>query len=415
MGTMGMSMRERKALTDQVAARYRRATRKGKQQILDEFVANTGYHRKYAIRLLNAWGKKSTICIDGKVVTIKAGTKKRKSGGGRKKYYNDETIEALYRIWLFFGCRCGKILVSMLRNLMKYLVKYPVFGITGDIERQLLSISASTIDRRLRHKREGLKLLNRRSHTKRGPLLKSQIPVRVHWPHHDRKAGFFEADTVHHCAESAAGEYCLTLTVTDVGSGWVQMHALLNKAMRWILEGLGHIRSELPFPLQGIDSDSGSEFINRWVFEWAKQNDIHFTRGRSCHKNDNCYVEQKNDACVRQYVGYARFETQEECDALAQVYEVLCPLLNYFIPTIKLLSKERHGAKIKKVYEQPTKTPYQRLLTDASLSDEIKADLIAIYESLDPIELQLQVDQALDTLVPVHSQKLQARGRKRIL
>ena len=114
-------------------------------------------------------------------------------------------------------------------------------------------------------------------------------------------------------------------------------------------------------------------------------------------------------------MGYARFETQEECDALAQVYEVLCPLLNYFIPTIKLLSKERHGAKIKKVYEQPTKTPYQRLLTDASLSDEIKADLIAIYESLDPIELQLQVNQALDTLVSVHSQKLQAREEKRIL
>ncbi len=411
---MRLTMQERKALTDQVAARYRGARRADKQLMLDEFVANTGYHRKYAIRLLNAWGKKTTVAVDGTLVTITGGTAKRRKGAGRKPSYGPETIESLYRIWIFFGCRCGKILVSLLRDQMAHLEAHHAFGISSPVKAQLLCISASTIDRRLASSREKLRLLPKRGRTKRGPMLKSQVPVRVHWPMEDRLAGFFEADTVHHCAERAAGEYCLTLTAVDVGSGWVHLHALLNKARRWTLEGLKEIQRVLPFPLRGIDSDSGGEFVNHWVFEWAVEHGIHFTRGRSCHKNDNCFVEQKNDYCVRQYVGYARYDSQDECDALAALYEVLCPLLNYFIPTAKLLSKERHGAKIKKVYEQPTKTPYQRLLTDPSLSDEIKAKLTEAYEGLNPIDLQLRVNQALDDLASAYSRKLRRQRGRRI-
>lgn len=406
---MRLTMRERKALTDQVATRYRVAPRVEKQQILDEFVANTGYHRKYAIRILNRWGKKTMVVDNNRVTIIKAGVRKRVKGGGRKPIYSTETIESLYRIWLFFGCRCGKNLVSFIRNEMSHLENHEAFGVTSEIKAQLLTISASTIDRRLQTKRQKLNLVPRRSYTKRGPVLKSQIPVRVHWPIEDRLAGYFEADTVHHCAENASGEYCLTLTATDVGSGWVQLHALLNKAKRWTLEGLQQIKADLPFPMRGIDSDSGAEFINYWVYEWAEENNIYFTRGRSCHKNDNCFVEQKNDDCVRKYVGYLRHDTQAECDALAALYKVLCPLLNYFIPTAKLISKERHGSKIKRVYEQPTKTPYQRLLTDSTLSDEIKEKLTETYRSLNPIELQLRVNRALNTLDSVYSKKIQQR------
>ncbi len=404
---MRLTMQEKKALTERVAPRYRRATRLEKQQILDEYVANTGYHRKYAIRNLNSWGKKAVLYGKNEVTILQGGVRKRAKGGGRKPIYSCETIDALTRIWLFFGCRCSKNLVSLIRNEMTHLEKHAAFGINGKIKAQLLTISASTIDRRLKLKREKLNLLPRRSYTKRGPMLKSQIPVRVHWPTEDRLAGYFEADTVHHCAESAAGEYCLTLTVTDVGSGWVQLHPLLNKAQKWTLEGLQQIKMQLPFPMLGIDSDSGSEFINHRVYDWAQENGIYFTRGRSCHKNDNCYVEQKNDACVRQYVGYLRYDTQAECDALATLYKVLCPLLNYFIPTIKLLAKERNGPKIKKTYEQHSKTPYQRLLTDPSLSDEIKERLTATYRNLNPIELQMRVNKALNTLDSVYAKKIQ--------
>ena len=411
---MRLTMQERKALTNQVASRYRGATGSEKRRMLDEFVSNTGYNRKYAITLLNGWGKRTTVVVEGKAVTVKGGNAKRRKGGGRRPTYGTQTIEVLERIWAFFGYRCGKILVSLLRDQMVHLEAHHAFGVSPEIKGQLLAISASTIDRRLAPRRERLRLLPKRGYTKRGPMLKSQVPVRVHWPMEDRLAGFFEADTVHHCADSTAGEYCLTLTATDVGSGWVEMHALLNKAQRWTHEGLQGIRRRLPFPMRGIDSDSGGEFINHRIVDWAREEGIHFTRGRSCHKNDNCFVEQKNGDCVRQYVGYARYDSQEECDALAALYEVLCPLLNYFIPTAKLLSKERHGAKIKKVYEQPTKTPYQRLLTDPSLSDEIKAKLTETYERLNPIDLQLRVNQALDDLASAHSRKLRREKGRRI-
>ncbi|MFA5448177.1 MAG: transposase [Sphaerochaeta sp.] len=407
-------MRERKSLTNQVAPRYRGASGEEKKRMLDEFVSNTGYNRKYAITLLNGWGKKTTVIVNGKPVTFKGGNVKRRKGGGRKPVYGPETIEALSRIWLFFGSRCAKILVSLIRDQMSHLEAHPDFGVTEPVKEQLLRISSATIDRRLRERRKELQLLPKRTYTKRGPMIKSQVPVRVHWPMEDRLAGFFEADTVHHCSDSTAGQYCLTLTLVDVGSGWVHLHALLNKARSWMLKGLQGVHETLPFPLRGIDSDSGGEFINHWIVDWAVENDIYFTRGRSCHKNDNCFVEQKNDACVRQYVGYARYETQAECDALAALYEVLCPLLNYFIPTAKLISKEGHGAKIKKVYEQPTKTPYQRLLTDPSLSDEIKAKLTETYRSLNPIELQQRVNEALNTLDVAYSKKLQQKESRRI-
>lgn len=407
-------MRERKALTNQVAKRYRRASRIEKVRMLDEFVANTGYNRKYAITLLNGWGKKRSMVAGGKTVVIKAGTGKRRKGGGRKPLYSPQTIEALARIWMLFDERCSKVLISLIRNEMRHFEAHPSFGITDEVRQQLLRISASTVDRRLRPLKKKLRLLPSGGHTKRGPMLKSQIPVRVHWPVEARHAGYFETDTVHHCADSTAGEYCLTLTAVDVGSGWVQLHPLLNKAQRWTLGGLEAFRTTLPFPMLGIDSDSGAEFINRWVYQWAQDHGILFTRGRSYHKNDNCFVEQKNDACVRQYVGYARYDTQAECDALGAIYEALCPLLNYFIPTAKLISKERHDQKIKKVYEQPTKTPYQRLLTDPTLSDEIKERLTATYLGLNPIELQQRVNQALNTLDSIHARKLQQPHGRRI-
>jgi len=413
-GDMRLTMKEKKSLTNQVASRYRGASKEEKRKILDEFVSNTAYNRKYAITVLNGWGRQITTKIDGKVVKIKGGNSKRAKGGGRKPTYTQQTIESLFLIWMFFDKRCSKVLIAFIRNEIHHLKAHPAFGVTEEVERQLLSISSSTVDRRLRSKRLNMQLLPKRSHTKRGPMLKSQIPVRVYWPIEDQVAGYFEIDTVHHCAETTYGEYCLTLTAVDVSSGWVYIRPLRNKARRWVLERLEELQHTHPFPLCGIDSDSGSEFINDWIVNWASQNNIHFTRGRSCHKNDNCYVEQKNDTCVRQYVGYLRYDTQQEYEALEELYEVLCPLLNYFIPTAKLISKERHTATIKKLYEQPNKTPYQRLLTDSTLSDEIKQRLTAIYLCLNPIELQARVNEALVKLDSAYSNKLQNGAGKRI-
>lgn len=400
---MGLSMREKKALTNEVAVRYRNSKGEEKRKVLDEFVLTTQYNRKYAITLLNNWGKSKLITIHGKPVKLKT-SKKRRPGGGRKPIYDNETIEALQRVWLFFGCRCGKLLAPFLRNQMRWLVTFEEFGITDEIAFKLTKISPATIDRRLKAEREKQSLKGK-SATRKGPLLKSQIPVRVFWPWDERHPGFFEMDTVHHCSNRAYGEYCQTLTITDVGSGWVELRALLNKAHKWVLLALEDISHDLPFQIKGLDSDSGSEFINHSLVNWTAEKEIQFTRGRSCHKNDNCFVEQKNDACVRQYVGYERLETVEQMQALAEVYEALCPLLNYFIPTAKMIRKVREGAKIKKMYEPEAMTPYQRLLTSPHLSAEIKAELESRYSKYNPIVLQMQVNAALRRLAALRPKK----------
>jgi len=138
----------------------------------------------------------------------------------------------------------------------------------------------------------------------------------------------------HHCGTSDSGEFCLTLTATDVYSGWVELRPTLNKANKWVFQALLDIKSSIPFPLTGIDRDNGAEFINFALLKWCCDERIQFTRTRTYRKNDNCFVEQKNCTCVRNFVGYYRFSAAAECDALSAVYRSLCPLMNFFMPTI---------------------------------------------------------------------------------
>ena len=175
------------------------------------------------------------------------------------------------------------------------------------------------------------------------------MAVRTHFPFDERKPGFFEADTVHNCGDHDSGEFNLTLTATDVYSGWIELRALLNKAHKWTLEAFSDIADTLPFPLLGLDTDNGGEFINKDMIGWCTARQVQFTRSRPYKKNDNCHVEQKNNRCVRNYIGYYRFDTTLERDALSRVYQSLCPLLNYFLPTVKLVNKTRIGSKIHKV------------------------------------------------------------------
>jgi len=192
---------------------------------------------------------------------------------------------------------------------------------------------------------------------------------------------------------------CITLTVTDVYSGWVELRSLLNKAHKWVFIALVDIQSSLPFPFLGLDSDNGGEFINSALQKWCAEERIPFTRSRPYRKNDNCYVEQKNNSCVRNFVGYARFSAAAERDALASVYRPLCLLLNLFIPTIKLISKTRVGSRIKKVYDKKALTPYQRLLASPELSEQVKEELIRRHGLYNPVALQQEVHDAVDALM----------------
>jgi hypothetical protein len=267
----------------------------------------------------------------------------------------------------------------------------------------LLKISPATIDRKLREKKKRLAVRGI-SGTKPGVLLRGQVQVRTHYPFNEREPGFFETDTVHNCGDHDSGEYNLTLTATDVYSGWVELRALLNKAHKWVLESWTDIADTLPFPLLGIDSDNGGEFINKDLIAWCKGRAVQFTRSRPYKKNDNCHVEQKNNACVREYVGYYRFTTPEERDVLAAVYRSLCPLLNYFMPAMKLVDKTRIGAKVRKVYDRPM-SPYQRLMAYPKLPEEVRAGLTSRYRSYNPVVLQREVNAAIKALIDIHTQQ----------
>jgi hypothetical protein len=402
---MGLRMSEKKALTNEIAQRYRGATKQGKKEILDEFCRTTGYHRKYAVSLLNSWGKKRIVSMEGKLVELVVGAPRKARDRGRGRVYDDGVYTSLREIWKYFDYQCGKRLVVLLRNNMEVLKAQPEFAVDETVACRLTQISAATVDRLLKSERKRLEIKGR-SHTKHGPLLKHEIPVRTHYNWDERLPGFFEIDRVHHDGGNASGEFCASLTATDVYSGWVELRPQRNRAHRWAKESIVDIRFTLPFPLLGIDSDNGGEFINHALYDYCRNEGIEFTRGRAYRKNDNCFVEQKNDMAVRRTVGYYRFTTEAEYEALQEVYRHLCPLLNFYYASMKLIRKERTGAKIRKVYDDP-KPPYKRLLDSPHVSDEIKDELRRRAASLHIVEQKRLVDKAVARLLAVHREKNQ--------
>jgi hypothetical protein len=392
---MGLSMKERKPLTREFAIRYRAANIKvEKSKILDDFISATGYNRKYAIGMLGSEGKTKLLLLNGKPVKARITHKTRKKRVYTKRYGPD-TAACVVRLWDFFKGMCGRRLVPLIRANIAVLARERRFGITPHIRQQLLKISRATVERILKGERKKYRLKGQ-STTKPGSLLKRQIPVKVFWPWDEQKPGFCEIDTVSHDGGTFSGEFCFTLTVTDIATQWTEERALKNKAHRWVRQAMDEVYASFPVPLKGIDSDNGGEFINTAMKAWCEQQEITFTRTRSYHKNDNCYVEQKNGDVVRKTVGYARYTNEE---ALAAVYRILNPLLNYFYPCTKLVDKTRdEKGKTRKVYDQPA-TPYERLLARDDVSEEVKERLKAGRKRLNIVRLQDALMEAVDQLL----------------
>jgi transposase InsO family protein len=395
---MRFTMAEKRKISAKYAKRYRKARKTEKTKILDEYLTLVGGNRKYAIVTLNREGKKHLRLIDGKSVNIEITSKDRKKRV-YKRYYDDDVAETLIKLWKFFRYICGERLVPLLRANLDVINRKRRFRMCPEVKQKLSTISRSTVERLLATERKKHRLKGR-STTKKGTLLKNQIPVRVYWAWDERKPGFCETDTVSH---DGGGEinsfYAWSLAVTDVALGWTEARALKNLAQRWTLEAVDSVYTSFPVPIRGIDSDSGSEFINQYFKKWCEQRHITFTRGRAGHSNDNCFVEQKNGDVIRKTVGHARFEGDEALAALEKVYSYLNPLINYFYPTKKLVAKERlANGKIKKVYEKQLKTPFERLLEHPDVSDTLKDKVRLTKDSLDIVYLQEKLDKACDEL-----------------
>ncbi len=307
--------------TEAVRWRYLRSAKRAKGKILDEFTKVTGYHRKAVIRLLHQVNKPST-------------NKKR----GRPRQYSAAVIGALRVAWEATDRLCSKRLRPFLPELIKVLRRHGESTMSAEVEAQLCRMSPSTIDRLLKPWR---RLGGRHpfSTTKPASLLKSSIPIRTFADWQDDRPGFLEADLVAHCGESSEGFYLNTLSTVDVATGWSECVGVWGRGQERVGGAVHRVRQRLPFPLLGLDSDNGSEFINQHLYAYCQRERITFTRSRSYKKNDSCHVEQKDWSVVRRLVGYDRYSSGAALEALNRIYNDLRLYVNFFQPVMKLLAK----------------------------------------------------------------------------
>lgn len=364
-------------LIEATRPRYRLAGKTEKTRILNDLAATTGYHRKALLRLL-AHPKDS----------------QSNSRPGRQTKYGLEFTRLLAKLWELSGRLCSDRFHAFLPVWIHVLERKGKMTFDPRLKALLLSVSRATIDRKLRtvrrrYPRKGI------STTKPGSLLKQQIPIRTFADWDDQRPGFTEMDLVAHCGNSAAGEFLFSLNLTDIASGWADFEAVPNRSQPAVFNGLQTIRIRLPFPLLGIDSDNDSAFINDQLLRYARREHITFTRCRPYKKNDQAHIEQKNWSIIRKTVGYDRYEGDRSAKALNGVYELLRLWVNYFQPSQKLASKQRVGAKLQRKYF-PAQTPYQRLIESTEVTEDNKRRLTAIYDSLDPISLKVELERRLD-------------------
>jgi hypothetical protein len=374
--------------------KYKKSTRREKTIILDGAMLATGLSRKHLIKQLRS------IVV------------RRPTIRGRKPKYGAELIPSLKAIWFLMEQPCAKKMKVLLPKILpSYLKRHEV---SLEVQTQLLEISSAGIDRRLKLIRVERGLCTTKAPT--SSWYKSAIPVMPKdW--NITKPGYAQADTVSHCGEDGSGAFASTLTLTDIDSHWTEMRAIWTKRHGGIIDALQSIEKGLPFALETIKFDSGSEFMNYDVVNFLKsygpnrrEKPITIYRSRPYRKNDNCYVEQKNLTHVRQFIGYDRIENQNATRLLNELYRDLwCPFLNFFMPTFKLLRKERIGSRIKKTYEKP-KTPFERVMASHAVSSEAKLLLQQRYESLDPIEIKEAIEEKLKLLMGIirHKEEIES-------
>lgn len=384
---MGLTLAERRAITEATAIRYERAGKRGKGVILDELCANTGWHRNHARKALHA-------ALKPKILAPRS---------PRPCMYGSEVIVALTACWEVLGMPAGKRLAPMLTEVVAVLRHFGELTIDEPTAQLLVSMSAATIDRRLAPERARYQFRGRGG-TKPGSLLKSQIPVRTWAEWDDAIPGFVEIDLVFHDGGTRGAGHAFTLTVTDIATGWTENRSVPDKTVKCVLAALNDIAGKMPFPILGVDSDNGSEFINEQLLDWCQGRQITFTRSRPGNKNDGCHVEQKNWTVVRRVVGYHRYDTAAELLLLNEIWQLQSKLTNYFYPQQKLISKARHGAKVSKKHDIAT-TPFHRAIDHPTMTVQRIVALTRTYSLINPAATRRQIQALTAQLLTMATNK----------
>lgn len=378
-----LKMREKQALTAQIVKRYLKATKREKGLMLSEFIENTGYNRSYARRVIR-------LARDYDF------RRKHKIARTRPRDYDQSFLPHLVDLWRMSYFMCGKRLAPIIPEYVVSLERDKMRTYSPEIRGKLLSISASTIDRLLTVERKK-QTIKGRSLTKPGTLLKHQIPIRTWSEWDDTRPGYFETDTVAFGGSSPAGHFVWGLDLVDVATGWVLLDAVMGKGQERIHQAIDDAKHRLVYRILGLDSDSGAEFINDILLRYCDSHHITFTRTRPGRKNDNCFVEQKNYTTLRAFLGYGRYETEEQLAIIKAILRLVEIYTNFFQASVKLKNKERFGAKVVKHHDQAI-TPYKRLCRSGMLSGRQRKLLANVYHSHNPLELMVKITKLQEEL-----------------
>lgn len=373
---------------------YHLRARAEKTKLLNEYCRLTGQNRKAVIRKIKTGNYVKSMRKE-------KGEEKRK----RAKQYGQDVSAILIRLWEIFDRPCGQRLQPLLKAEVERLKKLGEIDVSDDMIRKLKTISARSIDAKLAPHKEKARL-NRKYLRALHPLLYQKIPVKLSHEQNREIGGTIQIDLVEHCGLSPKGRFINTVSTTDIGSGWWEGMAIFGKEAKDVHQALYTLEKHYLFPWGEIHPDNGSEFINETVYDFARQQDMKFSRSRPYGKNDNCFVEQKNSTHVRKMVGHQRYDTAKELDALNELYRLLSVYKNFFQTIIPLKHKERVGGHLKRTYGIP-QTPYQNVLASPTVSKWKKQQLTKIYRRLNPAELKRQIKKTQDRLYKLKQLKEQ--------
>jgi len=378
-----MTMATKKEIFKEHLAEYLQAGKDRKSELLNAVCTVTSMHRKAAVRKFRVLQRRDPL---------------REVKRGRSELYTPDVTAALRDVWDAGNEVCGELLHPMIAEYVHTLQRDKLWKHGSGATKKLIAMSEATVKRRvgafikIRTKRYGLSAT-------RPSLLKQIVPV-FSGPWSDKPPGFGQVDTVLH-SDSLAGDFVYTLNYTDVATFAVIPRAQWNKGQTATQEGMAHIQRHLPFPLHGMHPDTGSEFINRFVIDWCKKENIELSRSRPGHKNDNMYVEERNGHVVRKFIGYVRLDCIEAVDALNAVYDVLTPYLLHFIAVRRSTGREKLGAKYRRSYEKRAKTPYQRILEHHAVSETGKEKLRQEHQKLNPLLHKREIEKRIAALYAV--------------